>query len=300
MDGNLTVGDILACGLQRLIGGKFACSGLGTTSPVRGASPDPASLHLDAELLLGHALGLSRAQILSHPDMVPSNERALRYERLIERRMAGEPVAYIIGHREFWSLSLAVGPGVLVPRPESELLVERALSLHPEPACRLVDLGTGSGAVALALAQERRDWTVVATDISEDALAVARSNAATLGLRRVEFLRGSWFEPLAGRRFDLIVSNPPYVREADAALLGPGLTHEPRLALEGGADGLLCLSAIIRQAPHYLERRGWLLLEHGAGQACEVARELVVRGFGHVRSHHDLAGHERMTEAQWP
>lgn len=284
MSGNLTVGALLAQGIERL----------------RGSAADPASLQLDAEVLLGCALGMTRAQIRSHPETAPTDERVQRYERLIERRRAGEPVAYITGHREFWSMPLAVGPGVLVPRPETELLVERALSVHPDPTGRVVDLGTGSGAVALALACERPGWMVAATDISDDALAMARANAATHGLGRVEFLQGSWFDPLAGRRFDLIVSNPPYVTEDDPALAGPALRYEPRVALAAGSDGLRGLCAIIRQAPQHLERRGWLLLEHGAGQAIAVTRELVVRGFGHVRSHRDLAGHERMTEAQWP
>ncbi|HET9390509.1 MAG TPA: peptide chain release factor N(5)-glutamine methyltransferase [Steroidobacteraceae bacterium] len=283
MDGNLTVGALLARGTERLAD-----------------AADPASLQLDAEVLLGCALGMSRAQIRSHPEAAPSDERVQRFERLIERRRAGEPVAYIVGHREFWSMQLAVGPAVLIPRPETELLVERALSVQRDSTGRVLDLGTGSGAVALALASQRPDWLVTATDLSDDALTMARANAAALGLNRVEFLRGSWFDALPGRRFDLVVSNPPYVAENDPALAAPGLKYEPRLALAAGADGLLCLRAIIRQAPQHLERRGWLLLEHGAGQATAVARELVVRGFGHVRSHRDLAGHERMTEAQWP
>ncbi|HZO22006.1 MAG TPA: peptide chain release factor N(5)-glutamine methyltransferase [Steroidobacteraceae bacterium] len=283
MDGNLTVRALLAQAIEDL----------------RGASGAPASVPLDAELLLGHALGMSRAQIRSHPETVPTDERAQRYRRLVQRRKLGEPVAYITGQREFWSLPLAVSPAVLVPRPETELLVERALSLHPQPTARVLELGTGSGAIALALASERPAWLITATDVSEEALVAARTNAATHGLQRVEFLRGSWFAPLAGRVFELVVSNPPYVAEADSALQSPALTYEPRLALAGGVDGLLCLRAIIREAPQYLERRGWLLLEHGAEQADAVARELVVRGFGHVRSHRDLAGHERMTEAQW-
>jgi release factor glutamine methyltransferase len=168
----------------------------------------------------------------------------------------------------------------------------------PEQATA-ADLGTGSGAIALALASERPTWVVTATDVSADALEVAESNASALGLRRIEFLLGDWFEPLAGRLFHLLLSNPPYVDATDPALLEPALKHEPRIALTPGDDGLADLSAIIRGAPRYLERRGWLLLEHGADQAARVARELVVRGFRHVRSHRDLAGHERMTEGQW-
>jgi release factor glutamine methyltransferase len=257
------------------------------------ATPD-----LDAELLIAYVLGTSRARLRSHPEDTASDLQAKRYRELIERRATGEPLAYVIGRRDFWSLRLAVTPAVLVPRPETELLIERALALRHEEFGRVVDLGTGSGAIALALASERAGWQVAATDVSEEALAIARSNAESLDLKRVQFLQGSWFEPLAGRTFDLIVSNPPYVAADDPAMQDPALRHEPRGALTPGLDAMASLRAIIESAPDYLERDGWLLLEHGSDQAAEVSRELVVRGFRHVRSHHDLAGHERMTEAQ--
>jgi release factor glutamine methyltransferase len=263
------------------------------------AQDSAATASLDAELLLAHALGTSRARLRSHPDETPDAAQSKRYAALLERRAAGEPLAYVIGRKDFWSLRLAVTPAVLVPRPETELLVERALALRVESFGSVADLGTGSGAIALALASERAEWQVAATDISVDALATARTNAAALGLGRVEFLHGSWFEPLTGRLFDLIVSNPPYIAQDDRALMDPALKHEPRIALTPGADAMACLRAIILSAPQYLERHGWLLLEHGANQAAEVASELVARGFRHVRSHRDLAGHERMTEAQW-
>jgi release factor glutamine methyltransferase len=228
---------------------------------------------------------------------------------------------------------------VLVPRPETELLVERALAVRPESTGKVVDLGTGSGAIALALASERRQWQVAATDLSADALEVARANAASHGLTRVEFLQGSWFEPLAGRRFDVVVSNPPYIGADEPEMSSPALRFEPRGALTPAAhiaprgatftttpvaspaaastesqsaapgaraaqsnipDALACLHAIIQSAPPHLEPGGWLLLEHGSMQAAAVARALVERGFRHVRSHRDLAGHERMTEGQWP
>jgi release factor glutamine methyltransferase len=283
MEGNLTIGALLAQGIERL---------RNATGPLTDAG-------LDAEVLLAQALSMSRTQLKTHPENVPSQERARRYVELIERRAAGEPVAYIVGYKDFWTLRLAVNPAVLVPRPETELLVERALTLGSTGTARVVDLGTGSGAIALALACERKEWAVAATDISEEALDLARANASMLGLGRVEFVKGQWFEPLAARRFDLIVSNPPYVAEGDPALQDPALKREPRIALVSGRDGLSALREIVRLAPQYLERRGWLLLEHGADQAAAVARELVVRGFGHVRSHRDLAGHERITEAQW-
>jgi release factor glutamine methyltransferase len=260
-----------------------------------GATPD-----LDAELLLTHVLGTSRARLRSHPEEAATDAQSKRYAALVERRATGEPLAYVLGRGDFWSLRLTVTPAVLVPRPETELLVERALDLRREEFGRVVDLGTGSGAIALTLASERPGWQVSATDVSEDALAIARANAESLDLKRVQFLQGSWFQPLAGRTFDLILSNPPYVAADDPAMQDPALRHEPRGALTPGTDAMASLRAIIESAPDYLERDGWLLLEHGSGQAAEVARELVARGLTHVRSHRDLAGHERMTEAQRP
>jgi release factor glutamine methyltransferase len=257
------------------------------------ATPD-----LDAELLLTYAFGTTRARLRSHPEALADATARERYVALIERRATGEPLAYVIGRKDFWSLQLTVTPAVLVPRPETELLVERALALRSDKVGRVVDLGTGSGAIALSLAKERPEWLVTATDVSEDALAVARANATALGLERVRFLQGSWFAPLSGGTFDIIVSNPPYVAGDDPAMRDPALLHEPRGALSPGADAMTGLRAIIQAAPDYLERDGWLLLEHGATQAPEVARELVARGLRHVRSHRDLAGHERMTEAQ--
>ena len=285
MTAERSLGALLARGAQRL---RASAAVHGP-----GATPD-----LDAELLLAHVLGTSRARLRSHPEEAGSAAESKRYTELIERRAAGEPLAYVIGRRDFWSLRLTVTPAVLVPRPETELLVERALALRHEEYGRIVDLGTGSGAIALTLASERPGWQVVATDVSDAALTIARSNAESLDLKRVQFFRGSWFEPLAGRTFDLILSNPPYVAEDDPAMQDPALRHEPRGALTPGADAMASLRAIIASAPDYLERDGWLLLEHGSGQAAEVARELVARGLRHVRSHRDLAGHERMTEAQ--
>jgi release factor glutamine methyltransferase len=262
-------------------------------------APHSETALLDAELLLAHALGARRARLKSHPEDAATPETAAQFQSLVERRARGEPLAYITGRRDFWTLALQVGPAVLVPRPETELLVERALALFSAARIRAADLGTGSGAIALALASERKEWDVVATDVSEEALAVARANARALSLERVTFVRGSWLEPLRGRRFDLIVSNPPYIAAGDPALAQPSLQHEPSLALASGREGLDAIRLIARDAPVHLEHGGWLLLEHGSEQADSVARELVVRGFRHVRSRRDLAGHERMTEGQW-
>ena len=280
-----SIAGLLERGVQRL---RMSAAAQGP-----GATPE-----LDAEWLLTHVIGFGRARLRSHPEDPIEATPADQYLGLIERRATGEPVAYIIGHKDFWSLRLTVTPTVLVPRPETELLIERALALRSEEFGRVIDLGTGSGAIALALASERPGWQVTATDTSEEALAVARLNAEALNLKRVQFLHGAWFEPIKRQTFDLIISNPPYIAAADPAMNDPALLHEPRGALTPGEDGMASLRAIIQAAPDHLERDGWILLEHGADQAAAVTRELVARGLRHVRSHRDLAGHERMTEAQ--
>jgi release factor glutamine methyltransferase len=285
--GTATIAALLSAGTQRL---KKTLA-----ERDQGATPG-----LDAELLLAHALETGRARLRSHPEEVPGADAAERFIALIERRAAGEPVAYILGRKDFWTLELSVSPAVLVPRPETELLVERALALGPDGQAKTADLGTGSGAIALALASARPRWRIVATDISADALAVARANAAALGLARVEMVQGDWLTCLRERRFHLLVSNPPYVAAGDPALGQPELLREPRLALVAAEEGLAALRRIITDAPEHLEPGGWLLLEHGAAQAAAVAGALVARGFAQVRSHRDLAGRERMTEGQWP
>lgn len=251
---------------------------------------------LEARVLLGHALQLSRARIISHPETVTDAAHAEAYRRLLARRATGEPLAYLTGRKEFWSLDLAVTPDVLVPRPETELLVERALALRPVTTGCVADLGTGSGAIALSLARERPQWQVVASDLSAAALKIARLNAAALGLVRVEFRLGDWYAALRGERFDLLVSNPPYVAADDPAL--GVLRHEPRLALTPGADPFESLRTLVHGAAQHLAPRGWLVLEHGAAQGAQVREALVLAGFRHVRSHLDLAGHERTTEGQ--
>jgi release factor glutamine methyltransferase len=285
--GTSTVAQLLAAGAQRL-------------TEVLTAREACATPGLDAELLLAYALGAGRARLRSHGEAIPAAEAAASFLALIERRAAGEPVAYIIGRKDFWTLELSVNPAVLVPRPETELLVERALALHPGAQAGVADLGTGSGAIALALASARPRWRIVATDISAAALAVAQANAAALGLERVEIVQGDWLACLPGRTFDLLLSNPPYVAPGDPALGQLELMREPQLALVAGEDGLAALRAIIRTAPAHLAPGGWLLLEHGATQAAAVAGALVARGFAQVRSHRDLAGRGRMTEGQWP
>jgi release factor glutamine methyltransferase len=254
---------------------------------------------LDAELLLAHVLGRPRSLLRSHPEAAVERAALANFLALVLRRAAGEPLAYLTGRREFWSLDLAVTPAVLVPRPETELLVERALTLGPPGAAQVADLGTGSGAIALALARERPRWQIVATDLSPAALEVARANGAALCVTNVGFLAGSWLEPLGVMRFDLLVSNPPYVGAGDPALADPALAFEPPLALTPpGGDALESLRLLAHGAAAHLVPGGWLLLEHGAGQGAAVRALLVAAGFAHVRSHRDLAGHERMTEGQ--
>jgi release factor glutamine methyltransferase len=261
-------------------------------------APVLESPSLDAGILLAFSLGVPRVRLRSHPEEARAAQDLQRYLVLIERRAQGEPLAYITGMREFWTLELRVSRDVLVPRPETELLVERALVLCDASAAQVLDLGTGSGAIALALAAERPAWQLLAVDASVAALAVAEDNAGRLGLANVSFQHGNWFSGLPGRRFDLVVSNPPYVDARDPALLD--LAHEPRQALTPGMDALADLRAIIHAAPAHLHAGAWLILEHGTTQAAAVARELVARGFGSVRCHRDLGGHERVTEGQWP
>lgn len=256
----------------------------------RGETP-----RLDAELLLAWLLGLPRARLLAYPDTPVDAATARRYDELVARRATGEPLAYLTGRRGFWSLELAVDARVLVPRPETELLVEQALArLPPDRDLRALDLGTGSGAIALALAAERPRLAVTAVDRSTAALAVARANGAALGLERVDWRAGRWFEPVAGRRFDLIASNPPYLAADDPHLAGDGLPFEPRDALVSGPTGLECLAEIAAGACEHLEPGGWLLVEHGATQGPAVRDLLSGAGLTEVATVPDLAGLPRV------
>src|SRR5688572_12135874 len=260
------------------------------------ASPSAA---LDAELLVAHVLGAGRPALAADPARTLAPEEMFALESLARRRLAGEPVAYLTGRREFWSLDLEVTPDVLVPRPETELLVERTLgAIAPCARPAVLDLGTGSGAVALAVAASRADAAVTATDISPAALALARRNAARLGLSNLRFLAGDWYEPLPGLRFDAIASNPPYVAAADPALAARA--HEPRVALAAGRNGLEALAAVVAGAAVHLAPRGRLLLEHGTAQGAAVRELLAVAGFEGVETRRDLAGHERVTEGARP
>ena len=237
----------------------------------------------EARLLLAAASGFSEASVVAFPERLLSEEAETRFRDYAQRRAAGEPVAYIVGHKEFYGLQLSVNPAVLIPRPETELLVDLALQ---RAFSSVVDLGTGSGAIALALKKHRPEARVVAVEASAAALLVAQRNAVKHGLE-IEWRHGRWLEPLAGERFDLILANPPYVADADPHL--PGLVHEPHLALVSGPDGLDAIREIAGAAPSHLVSGGWLLLEHGMGQDGAV-RELFMRaGLEEVDSCPDLA-----------
>jgi len=262
------------------------------------ASP---SAVLDAEVLLSHCSGKDRSWLLAHVDADLPVAAVARFNELTARRAAGEPVAYLTGRREFWSLQLKVDPSVLIPRPETELLVELVLQfVDDQKQFEVLDLGTGSGAIALAIVAERPASRVTATDISSTALAVARQNAQTLCITNITFVTGDWYQPLTSRHFDVIVSNPPYVADGDPYLQRGDLPFEPATALLAGADGLRDLQTIVVGAIDRLVPGGWLLLEHGADQEDAVSRMMRECGFCSIATHRDLAGLPRVTLAQLP
>ncbi len=259
------------------------------------------SSRLDAELLLAAALERPRSYLHAWPERVLEPEPAARFAAWLNRRREGEPVAYLLGRREFWSLELEVTPDTLIPRPETELLVELALErLLLNQAVNVADLGTGSGALALALAVERPQARILATDQSSAALTVARRNAQRLSITQVEFRQGDWCAPLAGEGFDLIVANPPYVAVTDSRWREGALRFEPSTALIAGEEGLDALRIIIAAAPDHLEPGGWLLLEHGYDQGESVPGLLRERGFVNVSDHRDTAGWSRSSCGRWP
>jgi release factor glutamine methyltransferase len=259
----------------------------------------------EARALLEQCLGLASTDLYVNRERVLTASERQRLDEWCQRRASGEPLAYLTGRREFWSLDFAVSPAVLIPRPETEILVETVLRegdrLHRRNTNppSIVDLGTGSGAIAIAIAHERPTWTVSAVDVSAAALQVATANAARLGVT-VNFLHGSWFEPLGDARYDIVVSNPPYVEAHDPVLQGDSLRFEPRLALTPGEDAYAALQSILDSATQHLNANGWLCLEHGANQADELRRRLVARGYAHVVSLPDLAGLDRVTIGRWP
>jgi len=251
---------------------------------------------LDAEVLLSYVLDIDRSYLYAHPDQILTNEQITQYQILTKRRQSGEPIAYIVGHQEFWSLDLLVTPDVLIPRAETELLVESVLDLLPnDSSIRIADLGTGSGAVALAIASERSHWKIVATDQSESALKLARRNQQRIGVNSVEFLLSDWCQSLPAGQFDAIVSNPPYVAEEDPYLKQGDVRFEPRAALIAGLDGLQAIQIIVDQAKQYLKTSGYLVFEHGYNQGEPVRKILSNCKYQDIVTKKDLAGHERIT-----
>jgi len=250
---------------------------------------------VDAQVLACHVLGVNRAWLAANPFRILTETEDARLDSLVTQRALGAPVAYLVQKREFYGRDFAVGPDVLIPRPETETLVEAALA-RMSAASRVLDLGTGSGAIAVTLACERPQARVTATDLAAAALAVARANAqAHACAARIEFAQGAWYAPVAGQRFDLIVSNPPYVAAADPHLEQGDLRFEPRHALtDGSADGLDSIRAIVRGAPAHLAAGGWLLLEHGYDQESAAARLLADAGFAQCICVPDLAGIPRV------
>ncbi|MBC3346443.1 peptide chain release factor N(5)-glutamine methyltransferase [Pseudomonas sp. SWRI196] len=262
--------------------------------------PDSPTSRLDSELLLAAALGKSRSFLHTWPERIVPSEAALLFSEYLRRRRSGEPVAYILGQQGFWNLDLEVAPHTLIPRPDTELLVETALALLPATPARVLDLGTGSGAIALALASERPAWTVTAVDRVLEAVALAERNRQRLDLRNVTVLSSHWFSALDGERFELIISNPPYIAATDPHLAEGDVRFEPASALVAGHDGLDDLRTIIAQAPDHLKAGGWLMLEHGYDQADAVRDLLQTQGFTEVHSRKDLGGHERISLGRLP
>lgn len=254
----------------------------------------------DAEILLGFVTGKARTFILAFGETPLTDEQQEQLAGLLARRVRGEPVAHLIGEREFWSLPLFVSPATLIPRPDTECLVEQALARLPAAPCRILDLGTGTGAIALALASERPDCQVTAVDLIPDAVALAQRNADHLGIRNIEIVQSRWFSALEGQQFSLIVSNPPYIDAQDAHLAQGDVRFEPLSALVAADNGLADLHTLIKDAPRYLLPQGWLLLEHGWQQGAAV-REIFARyGWQQVETCRDYGDNERLTLGRRP
>jgi release factor glutamine methyltransferase len=259
---------------------------------------DSITARIEVQMLLQHVLGVNRAYLLAHPERVLNNAEFANYRALLQRRLSGEPLAYILGEREFFGLDFRVTPATLIPRPDTELLVELALQRVPQRG-RALDLGTGSGAIALSIAHSRPDAAVTAVDASADALEVARDNARRLNTPNARFMHSDWFSALAGEGYDLIVSNPPYIEDADAHLSQGDLRFEPRSALASGADGLDDIRRIVAGAKAHLNPGGWLMFEHGYDQAARARELLETAGYAEVFSARDLSGIERVSGGRY-
>ena len=249
----------------------------------------------DAEILLEHVTGKARTFILAFGETALTADQQAQLSALLSRRKAGEPVAHLTGEREFWSLPLYVSAATLIPRPDTECLVEHALAHLPATACRILDLGTGTGAIALALASERPDCQVTAVDVMPDAVALALRNAARLGFNNVKIQQSSWFDALVGQQFDMIVSNPPYIDECDPHLSQGDVRFEPLTALVAAEEGLADIAHIVTVSRQYLTAGGWLLIEHGWTQAEAVRALFTQAGYERVETCQDYGGNDRLT-----
>ena len=268
------------------------------TAQLKNSSPTPA---LDAQVLLAHSLGQDRTYVIAHARDDLDTDTQKRFEQLVTKRLGGTPVAYLTGKQEFWSLPIMVTVDTLIPRPETELLVELALEKIPEyENSSILDIGTGSGAIAIAIANERENASVVASDSSAQAIEVAMRNANQLELDNIKFVEGATFDPLVNKIFDLVVSNPPYVPENDPHLTQGDVRFEPRSALAAGHDGLDVIRQIVEQAIDYLVPQGWLMIEHGYDQESAVEKLFERAGFEEIECYRDLSGQPRVTIGRRP
>ncbi len=262
---------------------------------------DSDSAALDIDLLLSHVIGRSRSYLYAYPEYELDGDQCSQLDTLLERRCSGEPIAHLTGCSEFWSLPLKSTPATLIPRPDTECVVETLLQLFPQDQrCSVLDLGTGTGAIALALASERPRWDVTAFELNVAAVALAKENAQRLGLEHVCIVQSDWYSAATTERFDIIVSNPPYIEEGDPHLEQGDLRYEPRSALVAGADGLDDIRRIARDAGQYLRPGGILVLEHGYRQAQPVATELNRCGFEAIECRQDYGGNPRVSFGWWP
>ena len=259
------------------------------------------SARLDAEILFCDVMQFDRSRIYSHPEQIVPDDKLVLFQSLIEQRQQGRPIAHLTGKKEFWSLEFAINEDTLIPRPETELLVETALQMIPDDATfNILDLGTGSGAIAIAIASERPSCKILATDINTNTLAMAKKNAETHQLGNIQFYLSNWYQNIPSQEFDLIVSNPPYIRQDDEHLSQGDVRFEPELALVAGADGMQAINMILEDASQYLASDAYLLIEHGYDQKQLVQEAFLKHDFKQLKTFHDLSGQDRMTYGQPP